>query len=148
MRKRSQARELALKALYQWHQRDDLTLQDMALFCGGSSRHADVSEFALSLVQGVAERAPELDDRIAEVAEHWALDRMAVIDRVVLRMGVYQLLYRDDIPPKVAINESIDLAKRYSQEHSGQFVNGILDRVYADLRCAQSTAEAEGDAGS
>jgi len=143
MRKRSKARELALQALYQWELRSDLTLDLLAQFCQRQGSDGVVSQFALDIVRGVIEHADDLDKRIAEVAEHWALHRMAVIDRVVLRMGVYQLMYRRDIPPKVAINESINLAKRYSLENSGQFVNGILDRVYADERASSGTPVTE-----
>jgi len=85
--------------------------------------------FARELIDGCRERLEQLDAHIAAVAENWEIGRMAVIDRNILRLASYELLFRDDVPPKVAINEAIDLAKRYSTADSGAFVNGILDRI-------------------
>ena len=85
--------------------------------------------------------AKTLDEHIAGATENWDIARMAAIDRTILRIGTYELAYRDDIPPKVTINEAIDLAKKYSTESSGEFVNGILDKVRMRLGKA-----VEGDA--
>jgi N utilization substance protein B len=85
--------------------------------------------FALRLVQGVRERWDELDATIRGVAQNWDIARMAVIDRNVLRLATYELLFCRDIPPKVAINEAIELGKRYSTANSGAFINGILDKI-------------------
>ena len=88
--------------------------------------------FATSLVDGVREHRREIDDLIREAARNWELERMAAVDRNALRLGCYELLHGDDIPMKVAINEAIELAKRFSTEASGAFVNGILDRIRKD----------------
>jgi transcription antitermination factor NusB len=129
MRKRTLAREIALKALYQW----DLLGKEMEAqlpeFCRGEANDADVAAFALDLVAGCTENVKVLDEHIAAAAENWDISRMAVIDRTILRIGTFELAFRDDIPPKVTINEAIELAKRYSTESSGVFVNGILDKV-------------------
>lgn len=130
MRKRSQGRELALQALYQYEIRGKEVIEDLQSFCKEYAKETDVNEFAVSLINGCLSVINELDKKIASVAENWDVQRMAVIDRNILRLAVYELLYRNDIPPKVSINEAIDLAKRYSTENSGTFVNGILDKIF------------------
>jgi transcription antitermination protein NusB len=92
-----------------------------------------VREFALPLIRGVLERLEELDTQIKQHAKNWDLHRIAVVDRNVLRLAIFEMLHRDDIPPVVSINEAVDIAKRFSTEESGKFVNGILDRIKADL---------------
>ena len=89
--------------------------------------------FADGLVRGVLEHRRDLDAQIMKYAKNWDLHRMAVVDRNVLRMAVYEMLHRQDIPPIVSINEAVDIAKKYSTEDSGKFVNGILDKVKEDL---------------
>lgn len=86
------------------------------------------------LVRGVHERRSELDAAIAAAAEHWSLERMAVVDRVLLRIGAYELAHCPEVPRAVAISEAVELAKRYSTEESGSFVNGVLSRLAAELR--------------
>jgi N utilization substance protein B len=88
---------------------------------------ADLIEFARSLVAGVRRNRAELDTLLAKTADHWSLERMAATDRNVLRLGTYEILYADT-PDRVAINEAVELAKRFGSSHSAQFVNGILDR--------------------
>jgi transcription antitermination factor NusB len=88
-----------------------------------------VRDFATQLVTGAAGNLAEIDALIAEHSEHWEMDRMPTIDRNILRLGAYELLYRDDIPPKVTINESVELAHKFSTSDSGKFVNGILDKL-------------------
>jgi transcription antitermination protein NusB len=89
--------------------------------------------FADKLIRGVLEHRPILDKSIEEHAQNWDLNRMAVVDRNILRMAIYEMLYRDDIPPVVSINEAVDVAKKYSTQDSGKFVNGILDKVKCEL---------------
>lgn len=93
------------------------------------SRRPEVSEFASELARGCWQHREEIDKKIAQLAEHWELSRIAAIDRNILRLGAYELLYREDIPRKVSINEAVELAKRYSTAESGAFVNGILDKI-------------------
>jgi N utilization substance protein B len=85
--------------------------------------------FAEGLVAGVKEHQAQIDTMISQLAENWRLDRMAAIDRNILRLGAYEMLFCPDVPGKVAINEALELAKRYSTAQSSRFVNGILDRV-------------------
>ncbi len=86
-------------------------------------------DFAAHLIQGTVEHLSEINDVIRAVAQNWDIERMAVIDRNVLRMATFELLFCEDIPPKVSINEAIELGKRYSTQNSGGFINGVLDKI-------------------
>ncbi|RJQ51497.1 MAG: transcription antitermination factor NusB [Nitrospiraceae bacterium] len=128
--KRRRSREYALQILFQL----DMTGADFSEnvwtgFWEGNEEDPDVREFTLEIVKGTRERLPEIDEIIKKAAEHWSLDRMAVIDRNILRAATYELLYRKDIPPSVAINEALEISKKYSTEESAPFINGILDRI-------------------
>jgi N utilization substance protein B len=89
--------------------------------------------FSDRLIRGVVEHREQLDQRITQIAQNWDLRRMAVVDRNILRLAVYEMLYRDDIPPVVSINEAVDIAKKFSTEDSGKFVNGLLDKIKGEL---------------
>lgn len=89
----------------------------------------DVRIFAEKLALGVMENQSEIDTILAKYADNWELSRMAMIDRNVMRLATYELLYLADVPPKVTLNEAVNLAKKFSQEGSGKFVNGILDKI-------------------
>ena len=130
MRKRTQGRELALQLLYQVDLRGDEALTEVDAYLDGEGGgDPEVRGFAKELIHGYLDRRVEIDRRIEEVARNWQLRRMAAIDRNILRLGTYELLYRTDIPPLVAINEAIEIAKKYSTKNSGPFVNGILDNI-------------------
>lgn len=129
MRRRTKAREVALQFLYQMDLRGEAVMEDLGEFLETSTRDKEVQEFGLRLITGTKDLRPELDETLAKVARNWDLRRMATIDRNILRMAIFELLYCDDIPPKVSINEAIDLGKKYSTANSGAFINGILDRV-------------------
>lgn len=133
MRNRTIARELALQALYQLDLRGDDIIGEIEVFCKENTDKPDIYQFAMLLIQGCRSHLKEIDEKIACVAEHWDMHRMAIIDKNILRLGVYELLYRQDIPPKVSINEAIDLAKKFSTKNSGTFVNGILDKIYTQF---------------
>lgn len=89
--------------------------------------------FADPLIRGCLEHRDELDEQIIKSAKNWSLHRMAVVDRNVLRLAIYEMLHREDIPPIVSINEAVDIAKKFSTEDSGKFVNGILDKIKHEL---------------
>ncbi|MEI9478570.1 MAG: transcription antitermination factor NusB [Deltaproteobacteria bacterium] len=129
MRKRRKSRELALQVLYHW----DVTGQDAAKTLSQLQEHfspgSGKDEFAERIVLGVLDHREEIDRLIEKVSKNWRLDRMTVIDRNLLRLATFELRYCDDIPPKVALNEAIDLGKRFGSEESGSFINGILDRI-------------------
>ena len=130
MRKRTKAREYALQILYAV----DITRDDPGdcvrrFWEGNAESSNEVKKFAAALVLGVAGNKKEIDKMIAKYAINWKLDRMAVIDRNVLRFAAFELLYVKEIPPKVAINEAIDIAKKFGGPDSGKFVNGVLDKI-------------------
>jgi transcription antitermination factor NusB len=131
MRKRSVARECALKVLYQIEMTSRTPQQSLDAFWEQENEHPeDVRDFAAKLVDGIYAHLSDIDEKLGEYATNWQLNRMAVIDRNVLRMGLYELKFANDIPPKVAINEAVDLAKKYGDLDSSKFVNGILDKVH------------------
>ncbi len=101
-----------------------------------------IRDFALPLVEGVLRHQVETDERITRYTENYELGRLAVVDRNILRLAIYEMLHRPDIPPVVSINEAIEIAKRFGTEESSRFVNGILDRVKLDLTRPLRTAEA------
>lgn len=89
--------------------------------------------FLEAIVQGVLDHHQEIDRLIERYSENWSLERIASIDRTILRIAIFELLYREDIPPKVALNEAVDLGKRFGSENSGGFINGILDRILREV---------------
>ena len=93
----------------------------------------NVREFAQPLIDGMVAHLAEIDERIARYCDNYEFRRISPVDRNVLRLAIYEMLYRDDIPPVVSINEAIELAKMFGGAESGRFVNGILDRVKGDL---------------
>jgi len=134
MRKRTRSRELALQILYQVDLRKERRDEFIADFWENQTASDDtlddsIMEFSTTLVEGTLKNLIKIDEYITGYAENWQLSRMAVIDRNIMRMGVFELLYLEDMPPKVAINEAVELAKKYGDTESGKFVNGILDKI-------------------
>lgn len=129
---RRKSRELALQVLFQ---ADFCRSQDgqEVLFPILDKSIPQVRSFAELLVKGVSRHRDEIDRIIGRYTEHWSPERMALIDRCVLQFSTFELLYLDEIPPKVTINEAIEIAKKYGNEDSGAFVNGILDHIHQDL---------------
>jgi N utilization substance protein B len=131
---RRTGRERALQALYQLDQNDKATPTEAvdaawAASDDGQARDDAAHTFALELVQGVREHLADLDALIEQHSQNWRLDRMQRVDRNVLRLGVFELKHRADIPRKVTINEAIELAKLFGTEDSASFINGLLDRI-------------------
>lgn len=119
---------MALQFLYQ----ADLVskpLSESDDFLRDEERDPETRRFAQRLITGTLDGKEEIDEAIQQVAQNWNISRMAVVDRNVLRLATYELLNCQDIPPKVAINEAIEIGKRYSTQNSGAFINGILDRI-------------------
>jgi len=98
-----------------------------------STEEAAVRLFAEPLIRGALEHRNESDEIIKRHAKNWELHRIAAVDRNILRLAIYEMLHRDDIPPIVSINEAVDVAKKFSTQDSGKFVNGILDKVKGEL---------------
>jgi N utilization substance protein B len=135
--KRRKAREIALQFLYQLEQNaaSDPTPFEVD-FWAHHPVDEETREFASSLVHGAKRQQPLLDKRIAESTEHWDLERLAVVDRNLLRLAVYELLFEPGVPGKVAINEAIEIAKKFGTADSSRFINGVLDRIHKELRPA------------
>ncbi len=129
MRRRTRARELALQYLFCLEGTKLDPKPDPVLFLDDHTSDDDVRSFALDIVRGCIDQGPAIDETIRGVAKRWDLSRMAATDRCIIKIGVFELLFRDDIPPQVTLNEAIELAKRYGAEKSGPFVNGMLDAV-------------------
>ncbi len=139
--RRTKARERAVQALYQIDVAASDLDEALARFWRSFEPvEREVMELADGLVRGVAEHRRSIDAAIEEVSTNWRLDRMARVDRNVLRLAVYELRHRPDVPVKVAINEAIELGKKYGSESSGAFINGVLDRIAASLPAARRDA--------
>lgn len=158
MGKRREARERAVQFLFQFDLNPSDNLEEALSLFWESQRSAALAEdkgkahwgqrvelpppspgdvelrqFAEPLIRGVLEHRAEVDAAIVRFAKNWDLSRMAVVDRNILRLAVYEMLYREDIPPVVSINEAVDIAKKFSTQDSGKFVNGILDKIKGEL---------------
>lgn len=135
MRRRSRAREFALQILYQMDITHDNCDESLSNFWQAySEKHIDedLKNFTTDLVKGVANNLSIIDAKISQYATNWQLKRMAVVDRNILRMSCFELMFRDDIPPKVSINEAVELAKKYSGPEAGKFVNAISDKIKSE----------------
>ena len=135
--RRRKARETALQLLYQLDVRgsDDPADQTVEFW----TRHpvdAEARAFADDLVAGTKQNQGKIDGLIAQSAEHWDLERMSAVDRNILRATVYELLWHPEVPPKVAINEAIEIAKKFGTRESSRFINGVLDRIAREFRTA------------
>ncbi|KFE67020.1 transcription antitermination factor NusB [Hyalangium minutum] len=135
---RRTGRERALQALYQLDMADNLSSYEALASAWSASTEEgkpdpDAVKFAQELVEGVRANQKEIDELIEKHSHNWRLDRMSRIDRNVLRLGVFELKYRPDIPKKVSINEAVELGKNFGTEESSAFVNGLLDRVAVSL---------------
>jgi transcription antitermination protein NusB len=131
--KRRRSRESAVQVLYQW----DMTRQDAREGLVHLKEHFSLKEgsdsFLDLIVQGVLTHCQEIDRLIEQYSEHWRLGRMAPIDRAILRIAIFELLYCEEIPPKVTLNEAVDLGKQFGSDESGSFINGILDRILNEV---------------
>ena len=135
--RRRKAREVALQFLYQLDLQGESDPEPhTAEFWARHPLDDDVREFAEEIVRGAKASQTKIDEIIVRFTEHWDLDRMAVVDRNILRLAVYELGLREETPPKVVINEAIEIAKKFGTRESSRFINGILDRVHRELRPA------------
>lgn len=138
MATRHLVRAVVLQSLYEWdfygRKRDlvEIVERNLQEFAPG----IDEPDFAWRIVKGIAEHLKEIDGMIVKAAPEWPLDKIAIIDRNILRIGLYELLYADpeEVPPRVAINEAIELAKSHGGPNSGKFINGVLGAVYRERK--------------
>ena len=147
MRTRTLAREAALQYLYEVNLVGLEEAEGLDEFLERQVGRLEARPYAARLVAGVLEHKADIDAELRAAAENWSLERMAVVDRNVLRIGVYELLHDDEIPEKVAINEAIDLARRFSSEDACAFVNGVLDRIKQRGADAEQVSEERGEQG-
>ena len=137
MSRRSRVREIVLQILYQDDVNPDADPVETDRFLRGRLKQDEESiDFANVLYSGVRRNVQELDSMLSSFADNWAMERMAVTDRNILRMGAFEILYTET-PDRVAINEAVELAKRYGAKQSPQFVNGLLDRFLREVREAE-----------
>ena len=126
--RRTHARELALQALYQYDLRGEEARESVRELLDAAE--PEVRAYAETLIDGVRRHGEALTQELKGLLENWAWERLAVVDRTVLTIGAFELRHVPDLPPKVALDEAIELAKRYSTQESGAFVNGVLDRLH------------------
>ncbi len=133
MRQRRIAREIALQVLYSLEVVEMEAGEAIALYWDSYDAPLDARPFSSLLVEGTWNNREQIDALIRGCSENWSMSRMSKVDKSILRMAVYELCFCEDIPPKVTMNEAIDLGKVYGSENSGSFINGILDALYAKL---------------
>jgi len=148
MGRRRKAREVALQVLYEIDFLKIDPQEAVRLFWENFDAPKNVQKFSCRLIEGTIEHQKEIDDLISSCSENWTISRMSRVDRNILRLAVFELLHCQDIPPKVTLNEAIDLGKDFGSENSGSFINGILDALYAKLRIPKEPETEGADSGS
>ena len=131
--RRRKARELALRMLYQMETNSEDTERALARYCESFPYQQDIMDYTRGLLSGIEEERDTIDEHIKSASDNWKLDRITYVDSNILRIGIYEMLFAEDVPPKVAIDEAIELAKKYGSEDSREFINGVLDRVLRDF---------------
>jgi N utilization substance protein B len=147
MHQRRKAREVTLQVLYALDVQEMGLQEAINLFWNNFDAPEEARKFALSLISGTWEHREQIDGLISGSSENWAISRMSRVDKSILRMAVYELMFCQDIPPKVTLNEAIDLGKVYGSENSGAFINGILDALYGKLRGKDEDQDIDGFTG-
>jgi transcription antitermination factor NusB len=134
MGKRRRARELAVQVLFHMEYNPGDPDAGFKLICENFRPSKAVRAFSRELVRGVLEKREELDGLIKRSSKNWRLERMSPVDRNILRVAVFEILYLQDIPPKVSIDEGVELGKKFGTEESGSFINGILDHIFNSMQ--------------
>jgi N utilization substance protein B len=140
MASRRKSRELALQMLFQWEVGKHSPAHVVATFLDPEKVDTPAVSFARRLFQGTVDNVSTLDPMLSQHAKNWRIERMAAVDRNVLRLALFELLHQPDTPPAVVINEALEIARRFSGEDSAEFVNGVLDAVSKALPAASSTS--------
>ena len=130
---RRQARELAMQALFYMDMRKDASEEMLEYFCGCFCPSKKSRPFFIKLVNGVLKTKGRIDALVERFSQNWEINRMSCVDRNVMRIAVYEMLYCGDIPPKVSINEAVDIGKKFGTQESGAFINGIMDSIRGAL---------------
>jgi N utilization substance protein B len=147
MHQRRKAREVALQVLYELDVQEIALREAIDLFWANFDAPEEARKFSTLLIEGTWNDREKIDALISGSSENWTISRMSRVDKSILRMAVYELLHCQDIPPKVTLNEAIDLGKVYGSENSGAFINGILDALYGELRKKDEDQDIDGLAG-
>ena len=134
MGKRRAGRELALKFLYQTEFNSENPRLELDSFCERLSVSEEIKSFAQELIKKLLLHEKEVDELLKKISANWPQDRMAIIDRNILRLGISELLFDSTTPPKVVINEAIEIAKKFGTHESPDFINGILDKIFKDSK--------------
>ena len=129
MGKRRTARELALKFLYQTEYNSESPDSELVAFCERVNVSQEVQNFTQALIKKFLLHEKEVDELLKKISANWAPDRMAVIDKNIIRLGICELMFDSTTPPKVVINEAVEIAKKFGTEESPDFINGILDKI-------------------
>lgn len=143
MGKRRKARESTLQILFQLEFNDDDYEKAFRLYWKGKKAPKDIKDYCRWLIKGVIAHRERIDKSIQSVSKRWRLSRMPVVDRNILRMAVFELLYEEDVEPAVVINEAIEIAKKYSGEQAATFINGVLDTVSKKTKDTKETLRDE-----
>jgi transcription antitermination factor NusB len=133
MGRRRRSRELAIQVLFHLEINPANPEEAFGLICENFNPVKSIRPFSKKLVLGVCERKAELDSLIIRASKNWRLERMSYLDRSILRMATFEILCMEDIPPKVTIDEAVEIGKRFGTEDSSSFINGILDNIYNTL---------------
>jgi transcription antitermination factor NusB len=133
MGKRRRARELAIQALFHLEFSPGDPGEVFELICENFDSRESVRPFSRQLVLGVCEKKKELDELIRQASKNWRLERMARLDRCILRLAAFEISYLEDIPPKVSIDEALEIGKKFGGKDSASFINGVLDSIYSTL---------------
>ena len=140
---RRKSRELALQVLYQQEMAGPDNILDFDEFCTHFQVYKKSIPYARDLLAGIRDKGEIIDQRIRKYAQNWRLERMSVIDRNILRIAVYEVYYHDDVPISVAINEAVEIAKSFSTDDSGSFINGILDAMAREETLSPASGKKE-----
>jgi N utilization substance protein B len=141
MGQRRKAREDTLRILFRLEFENKQIEKTLDQYWKSKKASEEIKEYSTWLVNGVISDQAKIDNIIQQVSEHWRISRMALVDRNILRMAVFELLYEEKIAPAIVINEAIEIAKKYSGEEAATFVNGILDAVRKDLKDIKKSLE-------
>jgi N utilization substance protein B len=148
MGSRRKARECALQILFELEFSPDHLEEILKDYWAAQPVKAEIKEYATWLVEGLRQHRAEIDRTIEQASQHWRLDRMAMVDRNILRMAVFELFFEKTLPPPIIIDEAIEVARKFSGDEAAVFVNGILDGIYKSLQKARTEyEEKDGNSG-
>lgn len=143
MGKRRKARELTTQILFHMEFNPGSPDEVFELICQNFDSSESIRVFSRELVYGVCDNREYLDEKIRQSSKNWRLERMSRVDRSILRLGAFELLFLKEIPPKVSIDEAVELGKRFGSEDSGAFINGVLDNIFNNMKSEEPISDEE-----